>query len=112
MSKYLTAPVVSDFSESLSTGYISTGLPILSKHSAPVHNRIGALLNLEKVARRKKKFFNSSVNKISEGIEYRPEKKRVIKLSIKAIVSPRRFIKTLPKPIAQEGMRVIKRKRV
>ncbi len=49
--------------------------------------------------------------KISDGLEYRPPKKKVFKLSIKALVSPRTFMKTLPKPVVREGMRIIKTRR-
>jgi hypothetical protein len=77
----------------------------------PGNNSVGAWLNFEKIARRRKKSFKKAIDVISEGIEYRPQKKRVIRLSIKALIRPRTFIKTLPRPITQEGMRVLKRKR-
>ena len=99
------------FSRALSTGHLSAGL-LTSKHGAPSRSRVGAWLNLEKIARKRKKSFKKTIDKISDGIEYRPPKKKIFRLSIKALVKPRTFIKTLPKPIMREGMRVIKKKRI
>ena len=106
---------VTGFSKPLSTGRSSAVLLMHGKLGAPAHpgySSVGAWLNLEKIARRRKKSFIKTIDKISGGIEYRPQKKKMIRLSIKALIRPRTFVKTLPRPITQEGMRVLKGKRV
>lgn len=97
---------LSGFSKPLSTGHLSAVLQ-LSKRMAPLHaSSVGASLNLAKITNEVKN--KIELNELIGNLEYKPPKGKIIKWSLKAALRPKLFIKTLPKPIIREGLRVVK----
>ena len=90
-------------SKPLSTGHFNAVL-LLSKNRAPVRISTGASLNPPKLADDIFKPIKLNI----EDFGYKPPKKSVFKWSIKALLSPKSFGRSIPRTTIREGIRLSK----